>query len=108
MTVINTNIKALYTQSALKISGRESQVAMDTLVMSWGTPFETLLLSAAAGPTHAATLLVTPEVQSFSPEQRQDTTRFLSPFQDLSLPALQGRYFRLAPGAYREIAPGVH
>jgi len=86
----------------------ESQVAMDTLVMSWGTPFETLLLSAAAGPTHAATLLVTPEVQSFSPEQRQDTTRFLSPFQDLSLPALQGRYFRLAPGAYREIAPGVH
>lgn len=31
MTVINTNIKALYTQSALKISGRESQVAMEQL-----------------------------------------------------------------------------
>ena len=31
MTVINTNIKALYTQAALKISGRESQVAMEQL-----------------------------------------------------------------------------
>ena len=31
MTVINTNVKALYTQSALKISGRESSVAMEQL-----------------------------------------------------------------------------
>jgi flagellin len=31
MTVINTNIKALYTQSALKISGREGAVAMEQL-----------------------------------------------------------------------------
>jgi flagellin len=31
MTVINTNIKALYTQQALKISARDSQVAMQQL-----------------------------------------------------------------------------
>ena len=31
MTVINTNVKALYTQSALKVSGRESQIAMQQL-----------------------------------------------------------------------------
>jgi flagellin len=31
MTVINTNIKALYTQSALKVSGRDSAVAMQQL-----------------------------------------------------------------------------
>ena len=31
MTVINTNIKALYTQGALKISQRESRVAMQQL-----------------------------------------------------------------------------
>jgi flagellin len=31
MTVINTNVKALYTQSALKISNRDSQVAMQQL-----------------------------------------------------------------------------
>ena len=31
MTVINTNVKALYTQSALKISGRENSVAMEQL-----------------------------------------------------------------------------
>ena len=31
MTVINTNTKALYTQSALKISGREGAVAMEQL-----------------------------------------------------------------------------
>jgi flagellin len=31
MTVINTNVKALFTQSALKVAGRESQVAMEQL-----------------------------------------------------------------------------
>ena len=31
MTVINTNIKALYTQSALKQSERASQIAMQQL-----------------------------------------------------------------------------
>jgi flagellin len=31
MTVINTNVKALYTQSALKVSNRDSQVAMQQL-----------------------------------------------------------------------------
>ena len=31
MTVINTSIKALYTQSALKVSGRDSVVAMQQL-----------------------------------------------------------------------------
>jgi len=31
MTVINTNVKALYTQAALKVSGRDSQVAMQQL-----------------------------------------------------------------------------
>ena len=31
MTVINTNTKALYTQAALKISGRDSAVAMEQL-----------------------------------------------------------------------------
>ena len=31
MTVINTNVKALYTQSALKMSNRDSQVAMQQL-----------------------------------------------------------------------------
>lgn len=31
MTVINTNVKALFTQSALKMAGRDSQVAMEQL-----------------------------------------------------------------------------
>ncbi len=31
MTVINTNVKALYTQAALKVSNRDSQVAMQQL-----------------------------------------------------------------------------
>jgi flagellin len=31
MTVINTNVKALFTQSALKVAGRESQIAMEQL-----------------------------------------------------------------------------
>jgi len=31
MTVINTNVKALFTQSALKVAGRDSQVAMEQL-----------------------------------------------------------------------------
>jgi flagellin len=31
MTVINTNVKALYTQSALKVSNRDSQIAMQQL-----------------------------------------------------------------------------
>ncbi|WP_445780423.1 flagellin N-terminal helical domain-containing protein, partial [Shewanella sp.] len=31
MSVINTNVKALYTQGALKVSGRESTVAMQQL-----------------------------------------------------------------------------
>ena len=31
MTVINTNVKALFTQSALKVAGRDSQIAMEQL-----------------------------------------------------------------------------
>jgi len=31
MTVINTNVKALFTQSALKLAGRDSQIAMEQL-----------------------------------------------------------------------------
>ena len=31
MTVINTNVKALFTQSALKMAGRDSQIAMEQL-----------------------------------------------------------------------------
>ena len=31
MTVINTNVKALFTQSALKMAGRDGQVAMEQL-----------------------------------------------------------------------------
>ena len=31
MSVINTNVKALYTQAAMKVSGRESTTAMQQL-----------------------------------------------------------------------------
>jgi flagellin len=31
MTVINTNVKALFTQSALKVAARDGQVAMEQL-----------------------------------------------------------------------------
>ncbi|MCS7036638.1 MAG: hypothetical protein RMJ33_05980 [Saprospiraceae bacterium] len=71
----------------------ESQVPMDTLIMSWGSAFEFLIHSSLTHPDSARCLLIdeTPE--------RFDTLRtrprlFLSEFKNYPFDSLPARYFR--------------
>jgi hypothetical protein len=71
----------------------ESQVPMDTLIMSWGSAFEFLMLSALERPDSARCLLIdeTPErLDSLRTRRRL----FLGEFKNYPFDALPARYFR--------------
>jgi len=82
------------TRTFRKIIYTESQVPMETLKMSWGSPYEFLLLSALKHPDSARCIIV-----SGSPE-RYDSTRlkpnlFLGTFKNYPFDELPKRYFNL-------------
>jgi hypothetical protein len=96
----------LHTQQAQQGGNRflaqEQQVAMDTLIMSWGTPFETLLLSTTSGDRQSATLLVTPDSGKYTASRQQADSLFLMEFRPLRLQELERNYFKLGPGTYQD------
>jgi hypothetical protein len=79
----------------------ENQAPMDTLLMSWGTPFETLLMSAATDPDAACTLLLTHEPERYAPDlQRGDV--LLNTFRLIPLAGWAHPYWQLPPeGRYQ-------
>jgi hypothetical protein len=96
-------------QGGNRFLASESQVAMDTLIMSWGTPFETLLISSTAGSDRSATLLVTPDPNQYTLSRQQADSLFLMEFRPLPLEELEGFYFHLGKGTYYDYqAPDNH
>ena len=80
----------------------EQQSPMDTLLMTWATPYETLLLSACENPGSATSLIITPDVGKFSADwQREDI--FLSEFQIFALEKLPEHYFGKLAGPYQPL-----
>jgi len=80
----------------------EQQSPMDTLLMTWATPYETLLLSACENPGSATSLIITPDVGKFSADwQREDI--FLSEFQTFALEKLPEHYFGKLAGPYQPL-----
>ncbi|MEM1216375.1 MAG: hypothetical protein AAGJ82_11855 [Bacteroidota bacterium] len=78
----------------------EAQVDMDKLVMTWGTPFETLLLTAAAHQDSVVTLCVTPDLGRYPDALRTQGSELLMEFYPIPFEALPATYLRFGPGSY--------
>ncbi len=71
----------------------EQQVPMDTLIMSWGSAFEFLMLSSLASPDSSRCLLIDEDPQRFE-SSRTHPRLFLGEFKNYPFEALPARYFR--------------
>lgn len=71
----------------------ESQVPMDTLIMSWGSAFEFLMLSALEHPDSARCLIIDETPERFD-SLRTQPRLFLGEFKNYPFDALPARYFR--------------
>lgn len=81
----------------------EGQAPMDTLLMSWGTPYESLLISnARTGTQSVRTLLVHPSMEPFEAALMQDTV-FITPFKTYPVDALNADYFPLGEARYKRL-----
>lgn len=79
---------------------------LDTLLMTWGTPYETLLLSALKEPGKTATLAILPDPAAH--QQALDQPGFfVSEFKDLPLQYLHSPYFSIDAGAYKAVLPSI-
>jgi len=72
----------------------ETQVPMDTLILSWGTAYEFLLLSALEHPDSARCILVDEASERFDTLLAQPTL-FLGEFKNYRFDELPRRYFNL-------------
>jgi hypothetical protein len=79
-----------------------SQAPMDTLLMPWGIPYESLLISTYDGKDPVQSLFIHAEVNKFEEALSQDTT-FVTEFKTYSIEELNPHYFPLKAGAYREV-----
>ncbi len=82
----------------------DSQVPMDTLLMTWGSAYEFLFLSALQHPDSARYLLIDENPERFD-SVRTRPGLFLGEFKNYSFGQLPARYFRLTDSAeYRHWA----
>jgi hypothetical protein len=72
----------------------EEQVPMDTCILSWGTPYEFLLLSALKHPDSTRCIIVDESSQRFDPLLAQPRL-FLGEFKNYTFDELPQRYFNL-------------
>lgn len=78
----------------------EQDAPMDTLLMSWGLPYESLIISTArTGGARTQTLLIHPDLSAFAADLAKDTV-LITPFKTYSLRELNPRYFPLDTGLY--------
>ncbi|MCS6928916.1 MAG: hypothetical protein NZM43_05415 [Saprospiraceae bacterium] len=71
----------------------ENQVPMDTLILSWGSAFEFLMLSSLEHPDSARCLVIDEDPQRFD-SLRTRPRLFLSEFKNYPFDDLPARYFR--------------
>ena len=79
-----------------------SKVPMDTLLMPWGIPYESLLISTYDGHRPRRTLFVHQNMDQFRDTLQIDTT-FVTEFKVYSLKELNFTYFPLDTNAYRKV-----
>jgi hypothetical protein len=75
---------------------------MDTLLMTWATPYETLLLSACERPGSASSLMITEDTGKFSAYWKREDV-FVSEFQTFALDKLPNYYFGTLSGSYQPL-----
>lgn len=74
----------------------------DTLLMTWGIPYETLLMTANHHPDSSKTLYVSPQFDRYQEQLKQDSV-FLSDFKAYHESELNQRYFRLKRNFYKNL-----
>jgi hypothetical protein len=91
-----------------KILMTEQQVPMDLLKMSWGSPYEFLLLSALQHPDSARCLIITDQPGKYD-SLMTAPRKFLGTFRNYSLDSLPQRYFRVKDtNGYVKAQSGQH
>lgn len=80
----------------------ERDVPVERLIMTWGTGFESLLLSAALDPARPLTFVIDENIDRFDRE-RDDL--YHTEWKSWPSSVLTRRYFLLAPSRYRVIKP---
>jgi hypothetical protein len=81
---------------------RDTPALEDTLIMTWGAPFETLLLTATTeGPDRAATLYLLGDNEEKQRASLQQPDRLVGRFFDIKITDLDGVYFHLGEKPYR-------
>jgi hypothetical protein len=83
----------------------QAEAPMDTLLMTWGVAYETLLLSAMKYPDSAKTLVILPDPARFETELNSPDF-FISDLKSYPVKEVEGRYFRLGRGRYVAVAVG--
>ncbi|MCC7466964.1 MAG: hypothetical protein IT261_11880 [Saprospiraceae bacterium] len=91
-----------------KIIMTEQEAPMDLLKMSWGSPYEFLLLSALQHPDSARCLIITDQPGKY--DSLMNAPRlFLGTFRNYSLDSLPQRYFRVEDtSGYVKTQSGKH
>ena len=81
---------------------RENEIPLDTLIMTWGMAYESLLLSALEHPDSARTIFLETGQEEFPPYLKEGGY-FLGKFSKIPLSELPHRYFRLDSSGYFRI-----
>lgn len=74
----------------------------DTLLLSWATPYESLLLTASKHPDSAAVLSILADPGSRSEALRSDSL-FITDFKNHPIREVESRYWRLENGSWVEL-----
>ncbi len=84
---------------------KEDEVPLQLVINGWGSPFETLLLSAMEHPDSARSLFIyNNDIDIDAKNKKRET--LLTPFSDLPFETLPQTYFRLRDSSpYRSIQP---
>ena len=76
-----------------------NDIPKDTLIMTWGAAYETLLLTSLVHPDSAKTIWITSNLQKAEPYLNQ-SNYFFGDFTQLPIEELPKRYFNLGEGQY--------
>lgn len=75
----------------------------DTLLMTWGVAYESLLLSAMKHPDSARTMVVLPKGKRYDTALQSDTS-FVTELTEYPIDVVDGRYYRLGEQTYKSIS----
>lgn len=73
---------------------------LDTLLMTWAVPYESLLITGAKGPAFAKTLFIPPDSTTYADQLRSDSL-FVTEFKVYPVEEINRHYFRLEQGTYQ-------